>query len=64
METAYEFKVVLVPGSWFEVADEVEPLTKSTEVFFRGTYAATSVEVLEEGIENFGKAIRKAFKMT
>lgn len=60
MEVAsFDYKVVLVPGSWFEVHEEGE--VESNEIFFRGTFAATGVDVIEEGLIGFGDAIRKVF---
>lgn len=60
-EATIENKAILVPGSWFEVREKNEQ--PSTTVFFRGTYAATEIDVLEKGIQRFGKAVREVFRI-
>lgn len=60
-EATIENKAILVPGSWFEVREKDEE--PSTVIFFRGTYAATEIDVLEKGIQRFGKAVREVFSL-
>lgn len=56
-ESAIKHDSCLVPGSWFEMVDIDGK--HSTEIFFRGTYAATDVQTLELGIERFAKAVNE-----
>ncbi|GMM33286.1 hypothetical protein DASC09_006110 [Saccharomycopsis crataegensis] len=58
-ETTIQKNALLVPGSWFEVLEEGEK--PSTNIFFRATYAATNVEVLDKGLERFGAAIKQVW---
>ncbi|AMD22181.1 HGL159Wp [Eremothecium sinecaudum] len=65
--------VLFAPGMWFRVIDttlEVDGLvTKTLEnedpniIFFRGTFAATTRDLLTEGIKRLGDAIRDEFRV-
>lgn len=49
-----------VPGSWF-LPDEGS--SGISEVFFRITYAAASVDDIREAIRRLGMALREVFKL-
>lgn len=63
--------VLVVPGSWFKTEGETTPpqpadskqALNPNEIFFRGTYAATSLEKLTEGIERLGEALHEEFNI-
>lgn len=48
---------VIVPGSWFQVKKD----PSSTMIFFRGTYAAVTLENLDKGMQQFAEALRAEF---
>lgn len=49
-----------MPGSWF-LPDEGN--SGMSEVFFRITYAAASVEDMREAVRRFGMALREVFRL-
>ncbi|KAH3665817.1 hypothetical protein OGAPHI_004005 [Ogataea philodendri] len=58
-EKSLEQGCLLIPGSWFKSPNFKEH--GSTEIFFRGTYAAVALEKLDLGLSRFGKAIELEF---
>lgn len=48
---------VIVPGSWFQV----DKNSISSKIFFRGTYAAVTLDNLDKGIKQFSQALRLEF---
>lgn len=54
-----ETGVLVCRGSWFRA----EPDVPLSGMFFRTTYAASSDENMVKGIERFGQAVRKSFRL-
>ncbi|KAL6944837.1 hypothetical protein ACO0RG_001591 [Hanseniaspora osmophila] len=60
---------LLVPGMWFEANGDTEPAqpkssktaNTSTQVFFRGTFAAVPLEKLDKGVARVGEVMVKEF---
>lgn len=69
-EAAIAGGTLMIPGTWFVCPGQTDPPQPGTEertvdpvIFFRGTYAATPLDVLEKGIASFGETIRKEFEL-
>lgn len=60
---------LIIPGSWFKAAGQTNPPQPPTPqdpalknlIFFRGTYAATPLDELENGLKKFGAAVHEEF---
>jgi aromatic amino acid aminotransferase I len=60
---------LLIPGSWFKTCGQTNPPQPEVDakpgsentIFFRGTYAAVSLEKIDLGLENFSKAVKVQF---
>ncbi|KAG7813537.1 hypothetical protein KL921_001083 [Ogataea angusta] len=58
-EKSLEQGCLMIPGSWFKSPNFKDH--GSSEIFFRGTYAAVALEKLDVGLERFGKAVELEF---
>ncbi|RKP29258.1 PLP-dependent transferase [Metschnikowia bicuspidata] len=64
-----EYGCLMIPGSWFRADGQTNPpqekLPEDEErkhtIFFRGTYAAVSLDDLQSGLEKFGRAVKAEF---
>lgn len=53
---------LLVPGHWFLIKEK-DYAPKDASIYFRGTFAAVTVEKMELGLQRFGDMLRKEFQL-
>jgi DNA-binding transcriptional MocR family regulator len=63
-ETCLAEKVLVIPGGFFKAEGDPEGggvVDESGVCYFRGTFAAAEEHEVVQGIERFGRSIRKVF---
>ncbi|KAF5093371.1 hypothetical protein D0Z03_002447 [Geotrichum reessii] len=55
--------VLMIPGHWFIIENKETPEKKSTDLFFRGTFASVSEDKLQDGLKIFGDVLKSEFAL-
>lgn len=60
-EKGLERSVMMIPGHWFIVEGENEVRKGNKYMYFRGTFASATADVLSEGIKRFGDVLKAEY---